>query len=95
MPDFPSFPPPFPPWADVKHVFQPGSFKSTLGAEGDFHNKLTPSLADEQKAFRDYMRLSEEAYNIGRPDIAYSLKLMAEDEQRHAISIQNMMKDLR
>ena len=95
MPKFPEFPPPFPPWADVKNVFEPAGFRSTPDEELNLHNQLFPYLEDEQKAFKDYSQLSKDAYNAGRPDIAYSLELMAEDEQRHALSIQAMLKDLK
>jgi len=95
MPKFPEFPPPFPPWVDVKNVFEPAGFRSTPGEELRLHGDLSPYLEDEQKAFRDYSQLSEDAYNAGRPDISYSLKLMAEDEQRHALSIQAMLGDLK
>ena len=92
---FGRFPPPFPPWADVKNVFEPGGYKSSPPNEAELLRKVEPYLEDEQKAFKDYTELAEDSELIGRPDIAYSLRLMAEDEHRHALSVANMMKDLR
>ena len=59
------------------------------------HRRLLPYLDDEKKALQDYEELSGWAEIIGRPDIAHTLTLMAQDESRHYVNIRAIMRDLR
>jgi len=96
MPKLPEFPPKIPfTLGRGSGIFTPGIHRSTPIEELELNRKLTPYVEDEQTAFKDYSRLADDSYNIGRPDIAATLQSMAEDEHRHMLNIQTMLKDLR
>ena len=57
--------------------------------------ELSALRADEHEAYRKYEQLSDQAYSIGRPDIAAELQSIAEDEHRHSTMLDSMLNTLR
>ena len=77
------------------HVFQSGGYRSSPPNEMEMARRLQPYVEDERKASEDYWNEAENADFIGRPDMAYTLRKMSEDEHRHHLSILAMLRDLR
>ena len=76
------------------HIFKPGGYKSSQENELEMSRRLYPYVEDERKASEDYFNESENADLIGRPDIAYTLRKMSEDEHHHYVSLQGILRDL-
>ena len=76
-------------------VFTSGGYRSSPVNEMERARRLEPYVEDEKKAFEDYSHEADLADIIGRPDIASTLRSMAEDEHRHYLNIRAMLADLR
>ena len=76
-------------------VFTSGGYRSSIPNEMEMSGRLEPYVEDEKKAFEDYSHEADLADMIGRPDVAYTLKRMAEDEHRHFLNLKAMLQDLR
>ena len=76
-------------------MFTSGGYRGSPSDETEMTRRLQPYVEDERKAFEDYSHEADLADMIGRPDVAYALRSMSEDEHRHYLNIKAMLADLK
>jgi len=69
-------------------------YKSNPLEELELLRQLSPYVVEEKDAYNEYAVLSDQAYNVGRPDIAEKLKQIAEDEWKHHTVLSEIVKEL-